>query len=395
LGAGIIVMHKIFSRANLLAATALTSVALFGGQQVLAQGKAAKIKLGLSGGMTSLLGFGTQKSSFEKSSNADVSGVTHYEQFNIIMDTEIHVSGSIRLDNGMTVSVVAEFEADQFTANGASGQGDKGIDDSYMSLDGGFGQIRIGSTSPGSHDFANTAPVIGALSHDNGDTDNWVVVPAASGLGSPGSDISDGNVMKIVYVTPSMAGFILGGSYEPGAATSELVAASGGNSGTETQSFDVGLGYAAKLGKANISADIQYQRVVGPAASSIRALRGGMNISAGAFTIGGGYRQVRDTDSGVSGTANSSDQDTWDIGVTYSGSGWAIGLTALGSEMPLTSAAPGDDEVTKLLFGVSYGMGPGIDLLGTIAYVDWQDEATNASNNNVGYAVVGGVSVSF
>jgi len=260
LGAGIIVMHKIFSRANLLAATALTSVALFGGQQVLAQGKAAKIKLGLSGGMTSLLGFGTQKSSFEKSSNADVSGVTHYEQFNIIMDTEIHVSGSIRLDNGMTVSVVAEFEADQFTANGASGQGDKGIDDSYMSLDGGFGQIRIGSTSPGSHDFANTAPVIGALSHDNGDTDNWVVVPAASGLGSPGSDISDGNVMKIVYVTPSMAGFILGGSYEPGAATSELVAASGGNSGTETQSFDVGLGYAAKLGKANISADIQYQR---------------------------------------------------------------------------------------------------------------------------------------
>jgi predicted porin len=163
------------------------------------------------------------------------------------------------------------------------------------------------------------------------------------------------------------------------------VAASGGNSGTETQSYDVGLGYSAKLGKADVSADIQYQRVAGPAASSIRGLRAGLNVSAGPFTAGGGYREVRDTDSGVAGTANSSDQDTWDIGLTYSGSGWAIGLTALGSEMPLTNAAPGDDKVTKVLLGLSYGVGPGIELLGTVAYVDWQDELTNASNNNVGY----------
>ena len=204
-------MYKAFSRTNLLAATALTGVVLFGGHQALAQGKAAKIKLSLSGGFVSLLGFGTQKASFEKSSDADVSGITHYEPFNIVNDSEIHVSGSVRLDNGMTASVVVEFEADQFTANGSSGgQGDKGIDDSYISLDGGFGQIRIGSTSPGSHDFANTAPFVGALAHDNADTDNWVVVPAASGLGSPGSDISDGNVLKIVYVTPSIAGFTLG-----------------------------------------------------------------------------------------------------------------------------------------------------------------------------------------
>jgi len=253
-------MHKVFSRANLVAATALTSVALLGGHQALAQGKSAKIKLGLSGGFTSLLGFGTQNSSFEKSGNADVSGVTHYEQFNMINDTEVHVSGSVRLDNGMTVSVVVEFETDQASANGTGG--DRGIDDSYMSIDGSFGQIRLGSTQPGSHDFANTAPFVGALAHDNGDTNNWVVVPAASasGLAAPGSDISDGNVMKIVYVSPTIAGFIIGGSYEPGAATSEVVAASGGNSGTETQSFDVGLGYSAQLGKANVSADIQSAR---------------------------------------------------------------------------------------------------------------------------------------
>ena len=110
--------------------------------------------MGLSGGFSSLLGFGTQQASFEKSGNADVSGVTHYEQFNMINDSEVHVSGSVRLDNGMTVSVVVEFETDQATANGTGGDG--GIDDSYMSIDGSFGQIRLGLTSPGSHDFANT-----------------------------------------------------------------------------------------------------------------------------------------------------------------------------------------------------------------------------------------------
>ena len=55
--------------------------------------------------------------------------------------------------------------------------------------------------------------------------------------------------------------------------------------------------------------------------------------------------------------------------------------------MPLTGAALGDDEVAKVLLGLSYDMGPGIELLCTVADVDWQDELTNASNNNVGYAV--------
>ncbi len=98
---------------------------------------------------------------------------------------------------------------------------------------------------------------------------------------------------------------------------------------------------------------------------------------------------------GVSGTANSNNQDIWDIGVTYAGSGRAIGLTALGSEKPLTGAVPGDDKVTKFLLGASYDLSAGVGLLGTIAYVDWQDELTNDSNNNAGFAVVGGIAVTF
>lgn len=52
-------MFEKFSKTNLLAATALTGVVLFGGHAAMAQGKPAKMKLSLSGGFLSLLGFAT------------------------------------------------------------------------------------------------------------------------------------------------------------------------------------------------------------------------------------------------------------------------------------------------------------------------------------------------
>ena len=51
--------------------------------------------------------------------------------------------------------------------------------------------------------------------------------------------------------------------------------------------------------------------------------------------------------------------------------------------------------MTKFLLGASYDLSAGVELLGTIAYVDWQDELTNDSNNNKGFVVVGGISVNF
>jgi outer membrane protein OmpU len=388
-------MNRYFTKTNLLAATALSGVVLFTGNTALAQGKPAKIKLSLSGFFTSLVGFATQSSSFEKTSDADVAGTTHYDSFNMVNDAEIHVSGSTKLDNGLTVSVVVEFEANQVTANGTGGG--NGIDASYMAIDGKFGQIRLGSTQPGSHDTANTAPLVGALGHDNSDTDNWIMKPANSALGTPETGIGDGKVTKIAYVSPSIAGFQLGGSYEPtGSANSwEGMPRVGGVSGTETQTYDVGIAYSGKMGKIDFSADVQYYRVQGVATASVDSLRGGASITSGPFTIGGGYRELRDEDSGVSGTANSNDEETWEIGVTYAGSGWALGLTALGSEKPLSNANAGDDKVAKYLLGASYDLTSGVELLGSIAYVDWEDELTVDSNNNSGFALVAGIAVTF
>jgi hypothetical protein len=61
-----------------------------------------------------------------------------------------------------------------------------------------------------------------------------------------------------------------------------------------------------------------------------------------------------------------------------------------------TALVSGDDEVTKYSVGAVYNMGPGVDLVGTIAHVNWEDELqNNTANNNSGVAAVGGVSVKF
>ena len=206
---------------KLLAMSALTGALALAGSGALADGKPVRIKLLLSGKFEVLGGYAAQRQSFEKSSDADVDGTTHYGALNILSSSEIHVTGSTRLENGLTVSVVVEFEGDQFTHNGTGS--DNAIDKSYLAVAGSFGQIRIGSTNAGSHDLVNTAPNVGALSHDGGDTDDWILQPGNSAVGGPDTDIGAGDITRIAYVSQEIGGFTLGASYQPTAATTETI----------------------------------------------------------------------------------------------------------------------------------------------------------------------------
>jgi hypothetical protein len=105
--------------------------------------------------------------------------------------------------------------------------------------------------------------------------------------------------------------------------------------------------------------------------------------------------RLRDTAAGVSGSATSQEEASWDLGVTYAGSSWTAGLAMATAKRPLSSAVPGSDSVTKYVFGVSYDLTAGGEILGTLAHVDWQDESTADSNNNSGFALVAGISVTF
>jgi hypothetical protein len=55
----------------------------------------------------------------------------------------------------------------------------------------------------------------------------------------------------------------------------------------------------------------------------------------------------------------------------------------------------GDDSMDDPLLGANFALGPGVSLLGTVSWVDWNDEDEAPTVNNDGWAVLGGINVSF
>ena len=145
------------------------------------------------------------------------------------------------------------------------------------------------------------------------------------------------------------------------------------------------------MGAVDVKADVAYWETHGNASSSLKAWRGGLSLGFGAITLGASYKDMQDLDSGITANANTA----FGVGAQYASGPYKIGAKYFSVESPQTVAVAGDDEVTKIALGGSYTMGPGVDLVGTIVHVDWDDESTADGNNNDGWAVIGGVKVSF
>jgi hypothetical protein len=358
-----------------------------------AKKKASKLVIKVGGFFTSTLGFAQQDSKYQSTANS--TSRVGYDAFDIKNNSEIYFRGSTKLDNGITVSVIIQMEGDQEQAN--TGGSDNAVDETYVKLTGAFGDIRIGSTKAAGFVLKHRAPVVGAVNHDGPDANQWIHPPSAQSNNiNVGTHMGAGDNMKIVYITNKFAGgFRIGASYEPSNARSYFMPAVGGNAGTNTQRYDGMISYEAKLGAVSVKADLGYDEQHGTAAGSNHAIRGGILLGFGGITVGGSYRTVDPLKSGRAGTSSSSEQDVFDIGISYVTGPFKISLTGLSAEKPLSNSVQGDDEVTHIGLGLQYNMGPGVDVLGTVFHREHENELAGDAFNNDGWAIVGGIKVSF
>ena len=374
---------------KLLYTTSMTAVAsAFAFSVGTAQGseKAQNLKLSVGGYFNAYVAIADQADSFESSSSA--TSRVGYDSFNVYNDSEIHFTGSTKLVNGVGVEVTVELETDQ-EKNGTQ------IDDSFLRLTGGFGDLRVGSTDAVTGVFAVSAPAAGATGPNDGDLGNSIIPPSAVSA-TADTLLGTDNSMKVTYLTPSFSGLQAGFSYEPSDATaSNAMPSVGGTSGTDTQEYNIGIAYAGNVGSAEISADLSYKEDHGTAANSYSGFRGGLNLTAGQITVGGSFKKIDAIDSGIEGTSSSPEEEGFDVGIQYDGSSTSVSLSYLQSDMPLASGTTGDDSVEALTLGASYSVGPGIELLGTFARVEYSDEGTSDADNNDGWAVIAGVGVTF
>ena len=309
-------------------------------------------------------------------------------------DSEIHFKASHGTDGGLTVGVGVELETDQ--ASTAT------IDGSYVTVGGGgFGTLLVGNSAHAAAIMNVNAPGVGAVGLTGPDLAAWVIAPTAVAMGAAGTSIGGGDAMKIRLVYPiAKTGFSIGGSYTPSSTSGNNMAVNGGSTAPETSTLDGAVKYSGSMGASKVSANYaMWSTDAGTA--SVEGWSAGVSSTVGNFTVGASYKDVDSTGKDFAGVsvstqAASASEEAVAVGGTWKQGNMQVSLGYFNSSMPRATATAGDDEVTKYVLGADYKLGDGVNFVGSVASVKWDDEAnTDTANNNKGVAVIGGIKVAF
>jgi len=347
---------------------------------------AKPLKIGVGGFMASQMGIGSNSGSFEDNGTADTADDTNKrDAFNTLQDSEIYFTGSTKMDNGVTLSVTVQLEGDQATG--------VDIDESYMKLTGGFGDIRLGSVTGPVSTLKKTAPYVG-FRLDGGDTNNYISVPTNATASSSTNQTTSGDNMKIVYISPVVAGGLrLGVAYTPSNTNVNTAPAIAGNNTSEVQIVEGSISYEAKMGTSDVKLDFGAESTSGNTNDTHRGYRAGLNVTAGGITVGGGWAKRENLNSEKSNTTNTDERNSYDIGVKYATGAYTFGIALASGEQD--TAAGASDSVDKWGVGMTYGLSTGVTLAAGYYYADFDDSGTAAGDNNDGHALIGQIKVAF
>lgn len=365
----------LFSTTALAVAGALT----FGAD---ANAAAKPIKIAVGGFMTTEFGFGNNDGDFETGGAGSTATSNKKADFNNIQDSEILFSGSTKLDSGVTLSINIQLEADQARAGI--------IDESYMKITGGFGDLRLGSTTGTNSVLKHTAPYVG-VSPDGGGSDAYISVPANVTAANSTNAATSGDANKIAYISPRTGGIALGFSFTPSTTNSDAAIVTGGNAGTEVQVLEGVISYETTVGTSSVQADFAAEN----ASNNNTKVRAGLKVSAGGVTIGGSLSKQNDSDNTRQDSATALDRQAYDLGISYAMGDYTFG-TAIAVGTADVGAASEEDKEKKWQVGMSYSIDTGVT--GTLTYIaaDYTDgNSSAAANNNDGHALIGQIKVSF
>ena len=370
-------MKKILKRT-----TAIVATGLFVSPVIVSDASAAdKIKLGLGGFMNQWVGVSENDSKY----NNAQAGLPNVGGFDVMSDSEIYVSGSTKLDNGLTVAVKTELESD---TGGTTNSDEASVTVSSATL----GTITLGADDSMASDMHNTAPDVG-MGLDDGDFGLWITIPAADTApvatdSNPGAD-----AMGISYLSPSFSGVSVGLTYKPDTTDeSANTAQTNPNDG-----WTASMAYSGTVGDVTVGADI-FHGVLNDSAAAGTQTAGydetgvGVSVGFGGFTFAGAYKAIDQAE--FAGTS-SLDGKVWTVGGSYAAGAASVSLGWLHGESVGDVSTAGNDEKDIIQLSGAYDLGGGVALAGSAFRAEYDDEAAAAGSNNEGWAVVGGLNISF
>jgi len=330
---------------------------------------AEKMKLKVGGYMEQWVGFTSQ----DDGTDQDYSGIS------TVSDGEIHFKGSTKLDNGIKVGVNVQLEAQQ---------GGDQIDEQYMTVSGGFGQIIIGDENSAMYKM-HYAPSDYGIGINSGDVNNWNnpiqdaegdAISKAGGFRAPfGATYIEPDAIndaaKLTYFTPRVSGFQLGMSYAPDGAQDN-----NGVPNRDAVNSDyvmVGANFVQKMGGMSIGISGGY--------GTATDVQGGDEPEATSFGIKMGMGAI----SGGVSYANFSegnDAEGINAGVAYSSGPMGISVSYYHGERDGTGtvgAGTLDGQAESDVFHLSakYAMGPGVTFAGTLGHSTFSSDDVDLDNS--------------
>lgn len=309
--------------------------------------------------------------------------------FDIIRDTEVHFGGETTLDNGLTVGVHIEANAD-----GADGFG---VDESYLYFSGNWGRVNFGAEDGAGYLLQVAAPSadsnIDGIRQFVNPVNYTVMAGGTAGLAGVGIDYDmDPSVKsdKFTYLSPIMNGFQVGASFSPDtdAAASLGGIGTGNQEDTIEETYEVAVRYEGQFNNVGVIAGAGYSHgengveTTVPAASDDREVWNvGLDLDAGPFGIGAIYREDNAATTGV----GVDDEETYVVGVDYTTGPFKLGASYLDQEN--TVGIQGVD-TTRYSGGVTYTYGPGMTFRGSIGYIE-HDGSAVATDVDATYVTLG------
>ena len=252
--------------------------------------------------------------------NEDFDGV------DVMSNSEIVFAPSITLDNGLQFGANVQLEANT--------SGDQ-IDESYVFIDGSFGEVLIGSENSAGYKMTYAAPNVTAMPINSGSSSAFIPF---SGNGTSVSVLSDlfrnakgssfievgrnNDSQRITYFSPRFAGFQLGASYaRDGNQDSSLAGDNLNNSFGDI--FDFGANYVNSFGGIDVAVSGRYGfGDVDGSGKDPEAFAFGANVGFAGVTVGYAFAENND---GIG--AGSDDAQGHSAGVSYETGPWGVSAT--------------------------------------------------------------------
>lgn len=371
-----------------LAATAAIGLATLA--QGISSAAAEPVRLRIGGYAKWWVSGGTNDAGYLAASGSDVNSM------DVKGDTEIHILGTGRLDNGLILGFKSELEA-----GGDTSQSSDPIDKSFVWIEGGFGKIEAGTdynaasllhvAAPEAAGLWNGPPV-GLMANTN------VARPAAVSTMYSGNQTEldhDDNADKVLYFTPSFAGLAAALSYTPSALAEDRREPT-----RASEVYALGLGWNGTVGPVTVAASsglLTGSLASAAGGSTVRAFSAGLQLSYDGVTIGGSMGDDHHDYGPGARIATDDSGRSWDMGIMVERGPWALSLDYYHSSVRGEVINPADDRIDVWQISGKYVLGEGVALMAAFGHVAYDDEGpdTDHAAHNDGTSLMTGLGLWF